>query len=149
VVQTGVCTTQDLTQAQAACGSGATTTGCQTFLKTLISNGAGKCEACLVPFVVPFTQETGVFECLAPFVPAACNQDSACFADCETTACLHCPASQVTQCQNTATGGTCSSYAQELTCLQAGLTGAGAFCNPASYSGFGAWLNAVGAHYCQ
>jgi hypothetical protein len=148
VVQPKVCTAQDLAQAQSACNGGPTTQGCQNFLKTLLSNGAAKCEACLAPFVVPFAQGSGIFECLAPFVPASCNQDSACYVDCETTVCAKCAAAQLTQCQATARTGTCSSYTQGLTCLATGLSGAGAFCNPGSYSGFGAWLNGVGSHYC-
>jgi hypothetical protein len=148
-VQTGVCTGQDLAEAQAACAGGANAAGCQAFLQTLKGNGAAKCEACLQPFVVPFAQGTGLFLCAAPFVSPSCNQATGCYSACETASCSKCTAAEAAQCETTAATGSCASYAQGLTCIQAALAGGGAFCNPAAYTGFGGWLKGVGGHYCQ
>jgi hypothetical protein len=147
--QPGVCTAQDLTEAQAACAGGADTTGCTAFLKTLTSNGAQACALCLQPFVVPFSQGTGVFLCAAPFLPASCNQATGCYTDCENATCGQCPASGLPACEGQVATGSCSAYSQGLTCVVAAETGAGAFCDPASYANFGAWLQGVGGHYCE
>jgi len=149
VTQPGACTSQDLTEAQAACAGGADTTGCTSFLQTLTSNGAQACALCLQPFVVPFAQVTGIALCAAPFVPASCNQDTGCYTNCETVTCSQCAASQLSTCQTQVASGSCSTYSQGLSCLVAAETGAGAFCNPASYSDFGAWLEGVGGQYCE
>ncbi len=93
-IESGACTPQDLTEAQAACAGGADTTGCTSFLQTLTSNGAQACALCLQPFVVPFEQGTGIFLCAAPFLSASCNQATGCFTDCETATCSECPASE-------------------------------------------------------
>jgi hypothetical protein len=149
--QSGACTAADLAQAQSGCAGGATSAGCQAFLKTLASNGGAKCAACLQPFVVPLQQGTGVFLCAAPFVAATCNHDTGCYTDCLTVSCSQCPAGEAAQCQATATSGACATFTQGLTCLQGALVppGKGAFCSPTAYSGFAAWLAAVGAYYCE
>ena len=148
-VQPGVCTAQDLTEAQAACAGGADTTGCTAFLKTLTSNGAQACSLCLQPFVVPFAQGTGIFLCAAPYLPASCNQATGCYTDCEKSTCSQCPASGLAACQAQLATGSCSALTQGLTCVAAAEAGAGAFCNPTSYANFGAWLQGVGGHYCE
>ena len=148
-IESGACTPQDLTEAQAACAGGADTTGCSAFLQTLTSNGAQACALCLQPFVVPFAQGTGVFLCAAPFLPPACNQATGCYTDCETQTCMQCPASSVAACESQVVTGSCATFAQGVTCIAAAETGAGAFCNPASYNNFGAWLQGVGANYCE
>jgi hypothetical protein len=69
--------------------------------------------------------------------------------DCETASCNQCSASALTQCENSARIGQCSSYfLQSFQCVSLALFGGGSFCNPQSYLGFGGWLQAVGAHYC-
>jgi hypothetical protein len=149
MVQAGVCTPQDLAEAQAACVGGPDTTGCASVLKTLTSNGAQACALCLQPFMVPFAQGTGVFLCAAPFLSPACNQATGCYSDCETKTCSQCPASGLAACQGQVATGTCSSLAQGLTCVAAAQMGPGAFCDPTSYPDFGSWLKGVGGHYCE
>jgi hypothetical protein len=149
IPQPGVCSAQDLDEAQAACAGGADTTGCSAFLQTLTSNGAQACALCLQPFVVPFAQVTGVALCAAPYVPASCNQVTGCYTNCETATCGQCPSSQLAGCDSQVASGSCGAYAQGLSCLVAAESGAGAFCNPQSYSDFGAWLEGVGGQYCE
>jgi hypothetical protein len=146
-VQNGACTVQDLAQAQSGCVGGPDSAGCQAFLQTLISNGAPKCEACLAPLVRPYDQ--AVLLCAAPFTSASCDQATGCYADCENASCSQCAAAGLTSCETTARTTTCLTYTQGLTCLQSALGGTGAFCNPGAYTGYGAWLAAVGAHYCE
>jgi hypothetical protein len=146
----GACSSQDLSEAQAACAGGADTTGCTAFLQTLTSNGAQACALCLQPFVVPFDQGTGIFLCAAPFVSASCNATTGCYTDCETQTCSACPASQSDTCAQEVATGSCSTYATAAaSCATAAEAGPGAFCNPASYASFGAWLQGVGAFYCE
>ena len=148
-VESSACTPQDLTEAQAACAGGADTTGCTSFLATLTSNGAQACALCLQPFVVPFSEGTGIFLCAAPFLPASCNQATGCYTGCETQACSDCPASGVAGCEQAVATGSCSTYAAAVTCIAQAEGGTGAFCNPASYPDFGAWLEGVGGYYCE
>lgn len=149
VPESGACTAEDLTQAAAACAGGADTTGCTNFLATLSGNGAQSCALCLQPFVVPFSQVTGIALCAAPFVTASCNQATGCYANCESVTCSGCTASALASCQSQTSTGSCSSLAGGLTCLSAAENGAAAFCNPSSYTSFGTWLQGVGAQYCE
>jgi hypothetical protein len=142
-----VCTPQDLVEAAAACAGGAASAGCQAFFSTETQINAA-CAACLSPFDVPFNQETGLFLCVAPFVGASCNTDTGCYVDCITKSCAQCPAGQVNQCRNQARNGDCQQYFSGTTCTGGAFFGAGAFCNPANYQGFGNWLRGVGGHYC-
>lgn len=134
---------------QAACAGGALSAGCRAVLQALKANGAAGCAVCLAPFVVPYAQGTGVFSCAAPYLDAACNHATGCYADCEAKSCQQCPAGQEAQCENRVRAGACGTYTQGLACVIAAVNGPGAFCNPASYRGYGAWLKGVGGHYCQ
>jgi hypothetical protein len=149
VNQPGVCTAQDLNEAQAACATGADSAGCAAFLATLNANGASGCASCLAPFIVPFAEETGIFLCVAPFVDASCNVDTGCFTACETASCSQCPAGQAASCQQQATVGTCGTYQEEAACTVSALASTAAFCDPNDYATFGAWLKGVGGHYCE
>ncbi|MGA7124062.1 MAG: hypothetical protein WBY94_28425 [Polyangiaceae bacterium] len=140
------CSTADLQNAAAACSGGAATTSCNNFFNSV--NTA--CGTCLTPFDVDFVVQSGVRLCVAPFVDATCNHNSACIADCTAESCYNCPDSpSTTACETQVQTGTCATYVQADSCVTQALAGTGAVCNPATYQGnFGGWLQAVGAKYC-
>jgi len=81
-------------------------------------------------------------------VDATCNHNSACITDCTSSACAGCIDPATTgMCQTGVRAGTCQSFYGN-TCLSTALSGPAAVCNPAKYTTFGAWLQAVGTKYC-
>jgi hypothetical protein len=141
-----VCSNNDLQQARAACGQ-ANSVACKSFF-SFESTVNPSCAKCLTPFDVPFNEGTGIFECTSPFVDSACNHDTGCLTDCETTSCAQCPAGTANQCRNDVQNNQCSQYVNNINCVFNALFGPASFCNPQNYSGFGAWLQGVGGHYC-
>ena len=101
-------------------------------------------------FDFDFVDQIGIRTCVAPFVDATCNHNSACIADCTAESCFHCPDNASTsQCETQVQAATCAAYTQADQCVVQALAGAAAFCNPVTYQGhFGAWLQGVGAKYC-
>jgi hypothetical protein len=141
-----VCSTGDLQNAAAACSGGAEAAACNSFFGSV--NPA--CAACLQPFDVDFGSQSGIRTCVAPFLDATCNHNSACIVDCTAETCFACADSASTsQCQTQAQSTTCSMYTQADQCVTQALAGAGAVCNPTTYQGnFGGWVQGVGAKYC-
>jgi hypothetical protein len=144
-----VCTPSDLQNAASACAAGAHSAGCQSFFKFEQSQNA-KCATCLGTFDYNFQELTGLFECVAPFVDATCNHDTACIVDCTDSSCAQCPGAGATaQCQNQVRTGQCSGYYQGAQCIAQAFAGPGAFCNPNQYQGnVGSWMAGVGKYYC-
>jgi hypothetical protein len=144
------CTSSDLQNAAAACAGGAATTACQNFFNFLFSQ-APACGQCLSSFDYDFVAQQGVFDCVAPFVPAACNQTDACDYDCATQSCGSCPdQTSYDTCLSSVGTGQCSNYQQSANaCLMNAYANGGSFCNPSGYANFGAWLQGVGAYYCD
>jgi hypothetical protein len=150
--QKGACTTMDLQQAAAACAAGANSTACQSFFQFEFQQNQ-VCYNCLQPFDFDFSQNSGVVACAAASLDPTCNHNSACFLDCYNQSCAACP-DQTTfgtcEMQVVATSGQCSSFYQSEQCVNTALAGPASFCNPSTYSNnFGAWLQGVGAQYCQ
>ncbi|HXN33009.1 MAG TPA: hypothetical protein VN894_14160, partial [Polyangiaceae bacterium] len=144
-----VCSTTELQNAGAACAGGANTSACNAFV-SFESNANPACGNCLGEFDFDFVTQVGTRACVAPFVDATCNHNSACIVDCVTQSCYACVDSASTaQCETQVQSGTCSAYFTADQCVTQALNGTGAVCNPATYQGnFGAWLQAVGAQYC-
>ncbi|HEX8791510.1 MAG TPA: hypothetical protein VF765_11215, partial [Polyangiaceae bacterium] len=105
----------------------------------------------LQPFDIDFAAQQGVFECVAPFVSAGCNQGDACDYDCSTQSCGSCSdQTSYDACLTSVGNGQCAMYQTGANkCVQSAYMNGGAFCNPASYTNFGTWLQGVGAHYCD
>jgi hypothetical protein len=144
-----VCSAVDLQAASAACAAGAHSPGCSAFFAYEAARNPA-CGMCLSTFDYDFFELTGLFACLAPFVDASCNHDTACVVDCTDQSCAMCsgPAA-ISQCQNQVRGGQCASYYQGAQCLGTALFGQGSFCNPNRYQDdFGSWLAGVGKYYC-
>ncbi|MDB4943138.1 MAG: hypothetical protein JWP97_2672 [Labilithrix sp.] len=133
----------DLDSLQAGCDGG----NCAGAFAVLQATNPA-CAACIAPFNVPFAQGTGLYLCAAPFVNATCNRSTGCAADCEDTACDQCPAANETQCRSSVltAGGKCSGQAIASACI-APAVGPGGFCRFDNRT-FGAWLRAVGDHFC-
>ena len=146
------CSSTDLQNAAAACAGGAETASCQNFFNFEFSQNAA-CGQCLSPFDLDFADQQGIFECIADFVSAACNQSDACTYDCTTQSCGSC--SDTTTYDTCRTNvdsatGQCSKFqGSSSSCEQSAYSNGAAFCNPANYANFGAWLQGVGAHYCD
>jgi hypothetical protein len=139
----------ELQSAAAACAGGASTTACAAFFN-FESGSNPSCNNCLQAFDYDFVTQVGTRACVAPYIDAACNHNSACIADCVTESCYPCvDSSSTTACDTQVQTGTCAAYFQADQCVTQALAGAGAVCNPATYqNNFGAWLQAVGAQYC-
>jgi hypothetical protein len=142
-----VCSASDLQNAAAACSGGASAVTCSNFFGGSINTA---CRNCLQPFDVDFVAQSGIRACVAPFVDATCNHNSACIADCTAESCYGCSdPTTTTQCETQAQSGTCATYTQADQCVSTALAGPGSVCNPVTYQGsFGAWLQAVGTKYC-
>jgi hypothetical protein len=144
-----VCSPSDLQNAAAACAGGAYTQACFNFFNFEGTQNPA-CAQCLQPFDFQFADQDGIFACIAPFVSATCNQDTACTYDCTSQSCGQCP-DQTTynQCEQNVGTGQCSSFQTPATqCEQKAFSGPGAFCNPAGYPNYGQWLKGVGTNYC-
>ena len=148
-VQQKVCSASDLMNAASACAGGPMTSPCAAFVQ-FEQQSNDPCAGCLQPFELDFADQTGVLTCVAPYVDAACNHESACVEDCLETACYGCADAATTdQCKTAAQTGACTTYMQADACAVQALAGPAAFCNPMTYQGnYGAWLLAVGAAYC-
>jgi hypothetical protein len=148
----GICSDLDLQGLTAACQTGASSASCIAAINAISAVNAA-CGACLMPFDVDFFPTfDGIFLCVAPFVPSTCNHSTACDFDCTVASCTMCPAASVESCEDDVqNGGQCSTFATQAQCIVSvlGPGGSGRFCNPNIYpAGFGAWLQAVGKHYC-
>jgi hypothetical protein len=144
-----VCSTNDLANAAAACAGGAATTACQNFFNFEFEQNPS-CGGCLETFDVDFVYQTGIYACIAPYVTPACNGETGCSANCAEESCGSCPdTASYDQCSMTVGSGQCATYSQSAQqCEQQAFSGPAAFCNPGQYSGFGAWLQGVGAQFC-
>jgi hypothetical protein len=151
----GLCADIDLQGLSSACASGSDTASCVAAFSALTAVNPA-CATCLQPFDVNFLPTfEGIFLCVAPFVNATCNQNTACDEDCLSFACKSCSPANVDQCETDAqTGaGECSSLAAQSSCAGSvlGPGQPGRFCNPNIYppfTAFGSWLQAVGKHFC-
>jgi hypothetical protein len=143
-----VCSATDLLDAAAGCADGVTSSPtCGAFYGREASSNPA-CAACLEVFDFDFVDQTGIRTCVAPYVSAACNHNSACVADCTREACAACD-DGTSQCETQAQTGACAAFTQADECITQALSGPAAVCNPTTYQGkFGAWLQAVGAKYC-
>lgn len=144
-----LCADVDLDALQAACATGPDSASCVAAFAALGAIDAA-CSTCLQPFNVPFTQLTGIYTCVAPFVTAACNRSTGCASDCGGTSCGGCAAGAAEdQCRDQVNGGggQCNTYVNQTACIAPAL-GPGALCNPARYGNYGGWLRAVGDHFC-
>jgi hypothetical protein len=144
-----VCSTNDLQNGAAACAGGPFTSACFNFFNFEFSQNPA-CGQCLQPFDTDFASQTGIFACIAPFVNATCNQETACAGDCQTQSCQQCPDQMsFDMCVGSVGTGQCSSFQGTAgMCEQGAFAGPGAFCNPAKYPDYGHWLQAVGTQYC-
>jgi hypothetical protein len=87
--------------------------------------------------------------CTGPYLTGSCATDGACFEACEAASCGQCPAgSAASSCQTTVETTNCATWYSPLSCATQGLPASGEFCDPSAYATFGAWLQAVGGHYC-
>lgn len=145
----GLCPDADLDALAAACAGGADSVPCLAAFQVLQATNAA-CAACVTPFREPFDQANALYLCVAPFVSAACNRSTGCAADCSGTSCAQCLPANQDQCktQVNGAGGQCLPFVQQTACAVAAL-GPGQLCSPLTYGGqFGAWLRAVGDHFC-
>jgi hypothetical protein len=144
-----VCSTSELAAAAAACAGGPESTSCGEFF-TFESSANTPCSDCLQPFDFDFGAQAGIVACAAPYVNAVCNHASACLVDCAMESCYDCADQEASAaCTTQVIAAGCSTYAQADACVTQALGGPAALCNPTTYQGnFGAWLQAVGAHYC-
>lgn len=95
-VPQSVCSAIDLQNAAGACAGGAHTTACTTYLE---GGSNAPCGVCLEAFDFDFLEQVGIRTCVAPFVGANCNHNSACIADCVAETCYGCPDTpSTTQC---------------------------------------------------
>ena len=141
-VRQHVCSKDDLLSVASACSGGPYATSC------LALGANSPCSNCLAAFEYDFSAQIGVRECVAPYVSATCNHNSACLTDCLTQVCYHC-ADAMDACDVQAQSGACAAFTPADACVTQALNGVGAVCNPNTYQGnFGAWLQAVGAKYC-
>ena len=143
-----VCSAGDLMNADMACADGAQTDGCSAFFASSLPSPA--CLSCLQPFAFDFVQQAGILACVAPFVDATCNHNSACTVDCIAQSCSNCPDTTLTiLCDTQVPSGTCSTFASDA-CVSQALGGSAIVCNPSTYQGkFGDWLLGVGSKYCS
>lgn len=140
------CHPTDITDAAAACAAGAATVECEMFFNG--EEGSNfNCAQCLQQFDFDFIDLTGVYTCAQPFLSPGCNGSTGCANDCATTVCEGCAGDQ-TACETAAVNGECSTLATAANACVKASAQASALCAPASYPNFGAWLAAVGKHYC-
>ncbi len=143
------CAPADLQNAAAACAGGASTAACTNFFNFEYSQNYS-CGSCLQQFDYDFVFQQGVFACIAPFVSTTCDQNTACAYSCATQSCGQCPdPTTYDQCIQSVQNGQCAVYETPATqCEKTAYGSGGAFCDPAGYAGFGAWLQGVGTYYC-
>jgi hypothetical protein len=141
------CHAADLSDAAVACAAGASTTECQAFFNG--EEGSNfNCANCLQQFDFDFVDLTGIYTCAQPFLSTGCNGSTGCANDCATSVCEGCALDQAT-CEMTAVAGECSTLVKAAnSCVTASMQ-ANALCSSSAYPNFGAWLAAVGKHYCE
>ena len=144
-----VCSAVEIQGAATACSDGPTTLSCRDFM-TSESASDSACAACLRPFAVDFSKESGVVACASAYIAPECDHSSACLADCVARTCGACLDSESTaRCATQVESGTCSTYLQADGCMAQALSGPASLCNPGAYQDhFGPWLEAVATHYC-
>lgn len=144
------CNAQLLANAAAACSQGPNTTGCQNFFAQLTAQPANAaCAQCLSPFRYTFASQRGLVNCLSPFVSASCNRTVGCAFDCEDRSCEACAPVATGACRQNVRQDQCGAYFAGASCLAGAVFGAGSFCNPQAYNGYGEWLREVGRQFCD
>ena len=149
-----VCSGSELANAASACSAangGVDGTSCTQFFAFEMTHDAA-CDTCLTSFRFDLNDKRGVYACVAPFVNAACDTQTACEDACESISCDKCASGTESACLASVNGGQCNAFltASEA-CTDSALNNqqTGAFCNPNTYGDdFGAWLQGVGQHYC-
>jgi hypothetical protein len=139
----------DLDSIRAACAGGPDTGTCVAAFQVLAAANPA-CAACMAPFDVAFGQLTGLYTCAAPSVSNSCNHATGCATECQDTSCVACPAGSEAQCRNqvNAVGGACRAFVNQTACVTPAVQ-PGGLCSPSTYAfNFGAWLRAVGDHFC-
>lgn len=147
-VTKGLCSAQDLQDAQNACNNGGQGSfSCNQFFST-INSIKPACGKCLNPFNYSFFEGTGIFNCVSPFVSPQCNRNTGCASNCQDVSCSQCPNGTASQCRTQVRqGGQCQGFFLQSQCaVQALGQPQASFCQPTG--NFGNWLAAVGAHYC-
>jgi hypothetical protein len=147
-----VCAASDLAQARIACGGAGAPydTSCTNYFTTLTAINPA-CARCMKPFDKSFSELSGLYACVAPFVSAACDHNTGCADDCRNVSCAMCAMASSASCRTSVQTGQCATEFAAANCFNGGLTGMGSFCNPASgmYRGnYGAWLQGVASQYC-
>jgi len=138
-----VCSPNELLKLRTACAGASTPPGCSQAIVTLSQNNPA-CGSC----IDQFTDQGALVLCLAPYLTQPCIHALSCSLDCMSAACVQCSGAEATQCQNDVFKGgeTCSSYQEGLTCYESAIAGQASFC---AFDGdYGAWIGAVGNHYC-
>jgi hypothetical protein len=143
----GACHATDLGDAATSCAGGAETAECQDFFNGEFSSNSN-CASCLEQFDVDFVDLSGIYTCAFPFLSASCDSATSCANDCANSVCESCSGDQ-TACESGAIAGECSSFVAAANACIAASPQATALCAQASYANFGAWLGAVGLHYCK
>jgi hypothetical protein len=144
-ITAAVCHSFDLSDAAAACVGGAQTVDCQDFFSAEFGTNPN-CASCLEQFDVDFVDLTGIYLCAEPLVSASCDGSTGCATDCINTACASC---EETTCESTVIGGECSTYVSAGDACINSTPAAASLCSASSYANFGAWLQGVGAQYCE
>lgn len=148
-VEQNVCPRDLLLDARAACASGANSPQCAAFFQFLRTRNPA-CFSCLSPFNVPFSEQRGIFRCVAPFVDASCNRATGCSINCQDASCDRCSAATRDACRSDVRQGQCSSFVLQSACALTAYLGRGSFCNPLQQgNNFGRWLATVGQRYCS
>jgi hypothetical protein len=145
VAAAGACHNFDLADAALACAGGAETVDCQDFFGAEFGTNPN-CANCLEQFDIDFVDLTGIYLCAEPLVSASCDVSTGCATDCVSVACASCVE---TTCDSDAISGECSSYVTAGNACIAATAAANALCSQSSYANFGAWLQGVGAKYCE
>ncbi len=144
---TKACSTDDLNNAATACASGAHTSGCNDFFSFETASNPS-CGSCLTQFNYDFVEGRGIAKCVAPVASTACNHNTGCAADCTSSSCSSCGATNESACESQVRTGQCLTYyTQSLCAAQAFTSPSASFCNPLGKT-YGAWLQGVGAKYC-
>jgi hypothetical protein len=148
VTRQQTCQPQNLQDARVACAAGPNTTSCKNYFAFLAQNAAA-CGVCLGNFRSSFEDRSGINACVAGFVDDSCNRNSACAVDCGERSCNAC-GGQETQCRTNVRTGQCQAFELAASCVGTALAGPAVVCNPVTYGqDFGAWLEGVGAFYCN
>jgi hypothetical protein len=137
------CSATELTALEAGCKGQNPGAACEQALSSLLGSNP-TCYDCMLQFLAV---DQSLVKCLAPYLTSSCNHDLSCALECSNQSCGQCGTSEQ-QCRDQVfqAGGQCQTWVNGGFCLQAALAGPGAFCN--FNQDVGAWLRAVGSHYC-